>query len=49
MTIAKIMYALDLYNHEYGNKCAPKTMAYTMIIFSGTAAYTHITISRYSI
>ena len=44
---AKIRYDFDLYNHEYGNKWAPKTIAYTIIILSGTALNTHITMSRY--
>ena len=44
--IATTVYPFDLYNHEYGNKCAPNTMAYTIIIFSGTALNTHITINK---
>ena len=47
--IEKILYALEIYSHEYGNKCAPKTIANTITIFSGTALNTHITIKIYSI
>ncbi|CRH76787.1 Uncharacterised protein [Chlamydia trachomatis] len=46
MEIAATVYPFDLYSHEYGSKCAPKTIAYTIIIFSGTALNTHITINK---
>nr|WP_215586589.1 hypothetical protein [Bacillus mycoides] len=36
-TIAITKYALDLYSHPKGNKCAPNIMANTITIFSGTA------------
>lgn len=32
-------YAFDLYNHPKGNKCAPKIIAKTITILSGTARY----------
>ena len=40
-------YAFDLYNHPKGNKCAPKIIAKTITILSGTVEYIHIAINIY--
>ena len=47
MTTDIIEYALERYNHPNGSKCAPKIIAKTMTIFSGTVGYIHIAIKIY--
>jgi hypothetical protein len=46
ITIAATLYPFDSFSREYGNRCDPNAIAYTIIILSDTALNTHMAINR---